>query len=83
MRESTSQYKSRVSLEDSAMSRGFDHDIEVKAGRAIYTIEPSRWRSSWSVLEKTSAGQSHFSGWFESKEEAEQFIIDKQLGNTK
>lgn len=79
MSETLSQYKSRVGMEDDAMSRGFRHDTEVQAGRVEFILEPPTFGTRWSVDERSSEGRSHYSGWFANREEAEQFIINKKL----
>ena len=43
MKETLSQYKSRVAMEDDAMSRGFRHDQEVQAGRVEFIVEAPSW----------------------------------------
>jgi hypothetical protein len=78
MRETLSQYKSRVTMEDDAMSRGFRHDDEVQAGRVKFIVEPPTFGSRWSVDEQSTEGRRHYSAWFANKEEAEQFIIDRK-----
>ena len=80
MRESFEQRNSRIASEDADMSRSFRHAEEVKAGRVTFIVEPSF--SRWSVDEQSSEGRCHYSGWFASKEEAEQFVIKrkKELG---
>jgi hypothetical protein len=78
MKETSSQYKSRVAMEDDAMRRGFDHDEEVQAGRVEFIVEAPSWGTRWSVDERSSAGRRHYSGWFASKEKAEQFVIERK-----
>jgi hypothetical protein len=73
-----SEYKNRVAAEDDAMSRGFRHDEEVLAGRVEFIIEAPSWGTRWSVDERSSAGRRHYSGWFASKEKAEQFVIERK-----
>jgi hypothetical protein len=73
-----SEYKSRVAMEDDAMRRGFDHDEEVQAGRVEFIVEAPSWGTRWSVDERSSAGRRHYSGWFASKEKAEQFVIERK-----
>lgn len=73
-----SEYKNRVAAEDDAMSRGFRHDCEVQAGRVEFIIEPPSWGTHWSVDERSSEGRRHYSGWFASKEKAEQFVIKRK-----
>jgi hypothetical protein len=79
MSETLSQYRSRVEMEDDAMSRGFRHDREVEAGRVEFILEPPSWGTRWSVDMRSSEGRNHYSGWFASREEAEQFIIKRKL----
>ena len=80
MSETLSQYKSRVSQDDEAMSRSFRHAEEVKAGRVVFVIEPpANPKGRWSVDEQSSKGRLHASGWFANEAEAEQFIIKRKL----
>jgi hypothetical protein len=80
MSETSAQYYSRVSMEDADMSREHRHNAERKAGRVTFTIEaPDNPIRRWSVLEKTSEGQSHYGAWFKNEAEAEQFIINEKL----
>ena len=78
MSETLSQYKSRVAAEDDAMSRGFRHDNEVQAGRVEFIVEAPSRGTRWSVDERSSEGRCHYSSWFASKEDAEQFVIDRK-----
>jgi hypothetical protein len=73
-----SEYKSRVAMEDDAMSRGFRHDQEVLAGRVEFIVEAPSKGTRWSVDEQSSEGRRHYSSWFTSKEEAEQFVINRK-----
>jgi hypothetical protein len=73
-----SEYKNRVAAEDDAMSRGFRHDNEVQAGRVEFIIEAPSWGTRWSVDERSSEGRCHYSGWFASEEDAEQFVIKRK-----
>ena len=73
-----SEYKSRVAMEDDAMSRGFRHDNEVQAGRVEFIIEAPSRGTRWSVDEQSSEGRLHYSSWFVSKEDAEQFVIERK-----
>jgi hypothetical protein len=81
MRESFEQRNSRIADEDAAMSRSFRHAEEVKSGRVTFIVEPALG-TRWSVDEQSSEGRCHYSGWFASKEDAEQFVIKrkKELG---
>jgi hypothetical protein len=72
------EYKNRVAAEDNAMSSGFRHDAEVLAGRVEFIVEAPSWGSRWSVDERSSEGRRHYSGWFASKEKAEQFVIERK-----
>jgi hypothetical protein len=73
-----SEYKSRVAMEDHAMSRGFRHDEEVLAGRVEFIVEAPSRGTRWSVDEQSSEGRRHYSSWFTSKEDAEQFVIKRK-----
>ena len=73
-----SEYKSRVAMEDDAMSRGFRHDEEVLAGRGEFIVEAPSRGTRWSVDEQSSEGRRHYSSWFTSKEDAEQFVIKRK-----
>jgi hypothetical protein len=73
-----SEYKSRVTMEDDAMSRGFRHDNEVLAGRVEFIVEAPSRGTRWSVDERSSEGRLHYSSWFTSKEDAEQFVIKRK-----
>lgn len=73
-----SEYRSRVEMEDDAMRRGFRHDGEVQAGRVEFIVEAPSYGTRWSVDERSSEGRCHYSGWFTSKEEAEQFVINRK-----
>ena len=73
-----SEYKNRVAAEDDAMSRGFRHDQEVQAGRVEFIVEAPSRGTRWSVDEQSSEGRRHYSSWFTSKEDAEQFVIKRK-----